>query len=159
MQWLITDGLQFNLGAAWLDTEIKKWDAVDPDASSWPNTVTRDVSGAELPQAPELSYNALLSYQWHMGDNLLMEIAGDVSFTDDTTGGVRPEEATEDYTLFNARLAVGADDGQWRAMLWARNLTDEDYYPSAYTGGNGPYVRSWGMPRTYGVTLSYNFGQ
>tara|TARA_R110002110_G_scaffold406421_1_gene626574 strand:- start:430999 stop:432738 length:1740 start_codon:yes stop_codon:yes gene_type:complete len=159
MQWLITDGLQFNLGVAWLDTEITEWDAVDPDASVWPDTVTRDVSGAELPQAPELQYNAMLSYEWNVGDNLLMQVAGDVNFTDDTSGGVRPEEATEDYTLVNARLALGADDGQWRAMLWARNLTDEDYYPSAYTGGNGPYVRSYGMPRTYGVTLSYYFGQ
>jgi iron complex outermembrane recepter protein len=159
MQWLITDGLQFNLGASWLDTEIKKWEAVDPDASAWPVTVTRDVSGAELPQAPELQFTALLSYTWSLTDNLLMQVAGDVSFTDDTSGGVRQEEATDDYTIANARVALEADDGQWRAMLWARNLTDEDYFPSAYVGGNGPFVRSYGMPRTYGVTLSYNFGQ
>jgi iron complex outermembrane receptor protein len=44
-------------------------------------------------------------------------------------------------------------------MAWVRNLTDEDYYPSAYAGGNGPYVRTWGMPRTYGVTFSYAIGQ
>ena len=44
-------------------------------------------------------------------------------------------------------------------MAWVRNLTDEDYYPSAYTGGNGPYVRTYGMPRTYGVTFSYFIGQ
>jgi iron complex outermembrane receptor protein len=48
-------------------------------------------------------------------------------------------------------------DGQWRAMLWSRNVTDEDYFPSAHTGGNGPYVRRMGMPRTVGVTLDYNF--
>ena len=44
-------------------------------------------------------------------------------------------------------------------MAWVRNLTDEDYYPSAYTGGNGPYVRTYGMPRTYGVTFSYAIGE
>lgn len=159
MQWLITDGLQFNLGVSWLDTEIKEWDAVDPEASSWPVTVTRDVSGAELPQAPKWQYTALLSYQWSVGENLVMDVAGDYSYTDDTSGGVRPEEATDDYGIVNARVALGADDGSWRAMAWARNLTDEDYYPSAYTGGNGPFVRTYGMPRTYGVTLSYFFGQ
>ena len=37
-----------------------------------------------------------------------MEVAGDMIFTDDTSGGVRPEEATEDYTLFK-RTA-----GTWR---------------------------------------------
>jgi iron complex outermembrane receptor protein len=44
-------------------------------------------------------------------------------------------------------------------MGWVKNLSDEDYYPSAYGGGNGPYVRTWGMPRTYGVTVSYFIGQ
>jgi iron complex outermembrane receptor protein len=159
LQWLPSDGLSVNLGIAWLDTEITRWNAVDPDASSWPETVRRDVSGIELAQAPEWSYTALVSYQWPVGNGLLMEVAGDVSFTDDTSGGVEPQNATADYTLFYARLGLGADSGQWRALLWARNLTDEDYYPAAYTGGNGPFVRSYGMPRTYGITLSYNIGQ
>ncbi len=159
MHWLITDGLTFNLGAAYLDTEIKKWDAVDRDASAWPTTVTRDVSGAELSQSPEWQYTALVKYEWSIGNDLTMEIAGDLAFTDDTTGGINPEEATENYTILGARLAIGAADGQWRVMAWGRNLADEDYYPSAYVGGNGPFVRSQGMPRTYGVTLSYFFGQ
>lgn len=42
-------------------------------------------------------------------------------------------------------------------MLWSRNLFDKYYYPAAYTGGNGPFIRSVGMPRTIGVTLSYDF--
>ncbi|QIB64569.1 TonB-dependent receptor [Kineobactrum salinum] len=159
MQWLPSDRLSVNLGVAWLDTEVKKWNAVDPAASAWPVTVRRDVSGIELAQAPEWAYTAMVSYQWPVAQGLMMEVAGDVSFTDDTTGGIDPENSTEDYTLFNARLGLGPDSGQWRALLWARNLTDEDYYPAAYTGGNGPYVRSYGMPRTYGITLSYNTGR
>ncbi|MEM1111705.1 MAG: TonB-dependent receptor [Pseudomonadota bacterium] len=159
MQWLVTDRLQFNLGVAYLDTEITEWDAVDQDASVWPETVTRDVSGAELPQAPELSAQALVSYSWPVGDTLVMEVAGDVNYTDETTGGVRPEEATDSYTLANLRLSLGSQDGKWRALLWSRNVTDEDYFPSAYVGGNGPFVRSYGMPRTYGLTFSYNFAQ
>jgi iron complex outermembrane receptor protein len=43
------------------------------------------------------------------------------------------------------------------AMLWSRNITDEYYYPAAYTGGNGPFVRAAGMPRTYGLQLQYTF--
>ncbi len=156
LQWLPTDGLTFNLGIAWLETEITKWDAVDDQLSEWPNTVYRDVSGAELSQSPEWSYTALLKYEWEVGNNLMMDIAGDVTYTDETTGGINPEEATEDYTILGARLGIGSADGEWRAFLWGKNLADEDYYPSAYTGGNGPFVRVQGMPRTYGVTVSYN---
>lgn len=159
LKWQPLTGLNVSLGVAWLDTEVTQWNAVDPDQSSWPVTVRRDVSGIELAQAPEWSYAGLVSYEWPLANGLIMEVAGDVSFTDDTSGGVSPENATEDYTLFNARLGVGSADGQWRALLWTRNLTDEDYYPAAYTGGNGPFVRSYGMPRTVGVTLNYNLGQ
>ncbi len=159
MQWLPADGLTVNAGVAWLDTEIVKWNAVDREASVWPNTVYYDASGAELAQSPTWSYNGLVKYEWSLSQNLRMDIAGDISYTDETTGGVSPEEATEDYTILGARLGIGAADGSWRAMLWVRNLTDEDYYPSAYRGGQGPYVRVQGMPRTYGLTLSYYFGQ
>ncbi|MEP1470895.1 MAG: TonB-dependent receptor [Halieaceae bacterium] len=159
LNWLPTDGLQVALGVAWLDTEIKKWDAVDRDASAWPNTVFRDVSGNELAQSPEWSFTGLAKYEWPLGDRLVMEVAADFSFTDETTGGINIEEATDDYTIWNARVGISSSDGDWRALLWSRNITDEDYFPSAYVGGNGPYVRSYGMPRTYGVTLSYFFGE
>ena len=102
---------------------------------------------------------ALAKYEWPLGDNLVLDVGGDVVYTDSTTGSIRPEDGTDSYTLFNARVGIGAADGRWRAFLWGKNVTDEDYYPSAYTGGNGPYVRVQGMPRTYGVTLSYAFGQ
>jgi iron complex outermembrane receptor protein len=159
LQWLPMDGLTLNAVAAYLHTEITKWDAVDTELSAWPDTVYFDASGADLPQAPEWSYMALAKYEWPLGDSLVLDVGGDVVYTDSTTGSIRPEDATDSYTLFNARAGIGAADGKWRAFLWGKNITDEDYYPSAYTGGNGPYVRVQGMPRTYGVTLSYAFGQ
>ena len=90
---------------------------------------------------------------------MMMEVAADVSYTDETTGGVLPENATEDYTVANARISIGSAEGNWRTMLWVRNLADEDYYPSAFWAGNGPFGRTMGMPRTYGVTFSYFIGQ
>jgi len=55
------------------------------------------------------------------------------------------------------RVAIASADDTWRATLWSNNLLDEDYYPAAFTGGNGPYVRVMGMPRTYGIRVDYNF--
>ena len=40
---------------------------------------------------------------------------------------------------------------------WSRNLFDKYYFPAAYQGGNGPWVRSVGMPRTVGITAEYKF--
>lgn len=159
LQWLPMDGLTVNAVVAYLHTEITKWDAVDTELSAWPDTVYFDASGADLPQAPEWSYMTLAKYEWPVGDSLMLDVGGDVVYTDSTTGSIRPQDATDSYTLFNARLGIGAADGTWRAFVWGKNITDEDYYPSAYTGGNGPYIRVQGMPRTYGVTLSYAFGR
>ena len=66
------------------------------------------------------------------------------------------EQAVEEYTVFNARMYLGSEDGQWRTTLWSNNVTDEDYFLAAYAG-NGPYARVMAMPRTYGVTLDYRF--
>jgi len=158
LQWLPTDHLTINAGVAYLDTEIKKWYAVDDNLSQWPDTVYYNAAGFQLAQSPEWSYTALARYEWPLGDNLVLDLAADVVYTDETNGSIRVEEYTDDYTLFGARAGIAAADGSWKAMLWGRNITDEDYYPSAYLGGNGPYVRVQGMPRTYGITLSYFFG-
>ena len=158
IQWLPTDGLRLAFGGAWLDTEIDQWQAVDAANSAWlVNTATFDASGSELPQAPSLSYTALIGYDTNITENLILGMALDLSYTDKTTGGVAPERATEDYTVINARLSISDASEKWKTLLWVRNVADEDYYASAFLGGNGPYVRSMGMPRTVGVSLSYSF--
>jgi len=157
MQWLPTEGLSVNLGVAYLDTLVEEWDAIDIDASAWPTVVTRDVSGIELAQSPEWQINGQLKYEWALNESLQMEVGTDFSFTDETSGAANLEDATEDYWLVNAHVALASSDGKWRTMLWGRNLNDEYYYPAAYRGGNGPFVRSAGMPITYGLTVNYNF--
>jgi iron complex outermembrane receptor protein len=160
LTWQLTDGFTVAANGAWLDTEVKKWQAVDTANSSYPNNINYyDASGQELAMAPDFSYTLFARYEFSLGGSLMMDVSADLNHTGSTTGGPRPEDATEDYTVANARIGVGSQDGAWRVMGWVKNLSDEDYYPSAYGGGNGPYVRTWGMPRTYGVTVSYFIGQ
>ena len=157
--WQPVSGLTLAGNAAWLDSEVKEWQAVDRALSSWPNNIVYyDASGQDLAMTPDLSYTLFARYEFAVGNNLTMDVSADLNYTGETTGGPRPEDATEDYTVANARIGVGSVDGDWRVMGWVRNLADEDYYPSAYGGGNGPYVRTWGMPRTVGVTVSYFLG-
>lgn len=156
-QWAPIDGLNMNFSVAWLDTEVKKWRAVDPVASVWPNVVTYDASGTELPQAPKWSYNGSISYQWSIATNLYLRLGADFNHKDKTTGGANLfAYATPDYTVYNARITLGDLADKWSVQIWSHNLTDEFYYPSAYAA-NGPYVRVVGMPRTVGVTFDYRY--
>ena len=118
--------------------------------------VRRDASGIELAQAPELQYNILARYEWNLTESWLVGLMGNLNFKDDTSGGAQTEDATEDYTVINAAISFDNLESGWGIQVWSRNVTDEEYYPAAYTGGNGPFVRSMGLPRTYGITFEYN---
>jgi iron complex outermembrane receptor protein len=158
LRWLPTEGLSIDFGAAWLDTEVKEWDAVDPNSTWTPDgsgLMYVDASGIDLAMSPEWQFNSTVSYEWNIGDALLMGIAADASYKDDTSARLS-EQAVEEYTVFNARMYLGGEDAKWRATLWSNNVTDEDYFLAAYAG-NGPYARIMAMPRTYGVTLDYRF--
>ncbi|MFT5046563.1 MAG: iron complex outermembrane receptor protein [Porticoccaceae bacterium] len=157
LKWAVNDRLRLDFAVALLDTEIDEFMAVDGDLSSFPNIVLRDASGIELAQSPELSWSARADYSWPLASGLMMNVGADASYTGETSGGAQIEDATDSYTIANARVGISAEDDKWRATFWGRNISDEYYYPAAYTGGNGPYIRANGMPSTYGVTFDYNF--
>ena len=146
LQWLIANGLSMTLGVAYLDTEIKRFRATSRN-SVFPNRITFDASGLDLAQSPEWQLSANIEYSWVLNNGWEMFVASDVNYKDSTTGGVDSANATDSYTVANLRLGLGSVDSQWRAILWSRNVTDEYYYPAAYQGGNGPFVRSVGMPK------------
>jgi len=158
IQWIPADGWDVHFGIALLNTEIKEWQAVDGAQSAWPNVVTFDASGLELAMSPDIQYSTLISKAWNVAGDKIFDASVDYSYTDSTTGGSQPTDATESYGVANARVGFGTNDGKWRVLLWGRNITDEYYYPAAYNGGNGPMIRVNGMPRTWGITLDYKFG-
>ncbi len=156
MQWVPAEGWYVNFGASYLKSKIIEWFATSP-TSSWPVVETVDVSGMELAMTPRWQLNGGIEYEWDISSNLVMKLGADANFKDSTTGGIQPEGATEAYVVVNARAMISNPDANWSLMIWSKNLFDEYYYPSAFTGGNGPFVRSVGMPRTVGITLSYDF--
>jgi iron complex outermembrane receptor protein len=156
MAWRATDALTIDLGLSVLDTKVKEWLQVSRD-SAYPNVVLRDASGLELANAPDFSGNLDVSYRIPLGG---LELVPSVSvvYRGETSGDLALENARESYTLADLRIALQpSEEGKWRGMFWVRNLSDEDYYVSAQTGGNFTWTRSNGMPRTYGVSIDYKF--
>ncbi len=156
MQWVPAEGWYVNFGAAYLNSEILEWEATSND-SVWPTVLTFDASGIDLAMTPEWQLNAGIEYEWDISSTMMMKISADVNYKDSTTGGAQPSDATAAYTVANLRVILSGTEDNWSLMVWSRNLFDEYYYPAAYRGGNGPFIRSVGMPRTFGATLSYDF--
>lgn len=62
------------------------------------------------------------------------------------------------YALLNARLGFRSAKG-FSVFVWSRNLANTDYFEQLLpaSGDAGHYAGVLGDPRTYGITLRYNF--
>lgn len=177
LRWAITEGLRWDFGFAYLDTDIDEWDPacpagllgapVDlpagcPRESSYGDVIFYDASGSGLNNAPELQLNSTLSYTFGLGEGFAGTLAADVSYKDDNIGSINAPDGNSadvpfsgylpDYTLLNARFMIESMNSSWSIMVWGRNITDEYYWHST-SSSNSTATRINGMPRTYGVTL------
>jgi outer membrane receptor protein involved in Fe transport len=172
LQWVPIQGLTIAGGISYLDTEI----------SSFEGTSQRlqftNFEGSELPFSSRIQASGTAKYEWSVGDNLMANIALDVSYTDDSNADFESSEPTyntepdgsgeelpyvfdenfriDGYTLVSARIGIADADGKWATYLWARNLTDELYVTNVVQQSDS-VARYVGMPRTYGITLDYSF--
>jgi len=124
-----------------------------------PNPTALDVNGRAPAQSPEYQYN--LGFDVTFADGFIfktnVEGKGSYYFSN------RHNEKADAYALFNSSLEY--TNGSWSAVVWVRNIGDKEYYTRGFGSfGNNPAndytterYTQLGMPRTAGVTLSYDF--
>lgn len=141
--WLATEHLQFSGNLALLDTEAQ--DLVING---------NDLSGTELRQAPEISYNIMADYNlptgvgnfdFHLEFSHVDEQLNDYLFT---------ATVIDEQDLLDARIGWTSNSGAWQVSLWGKNLTSEAYFAHTYVIGPG-VIGVWGPPKTYGVTATW----
>lgn len=110
----------------------------------------------ELKNAPDYKANiaAVYTHPFASGD---LSFSGDISFEDDSFNLVAnsPASAFSDIpTLVNGRIAYSPNDSFWNVALWAKNITDEEYWRAGTGTGVAVYASE---PATYGVDIGFNF--
>lgn len=143
--WRPTERLDLRAGLGWLDTEVTK------------SIVDGVTTGSELPNSPELTFNALARYRWPISGNLQAEVLFAANYTDDVTYDIvrnPPEAEEEGFWLADARVGIGAADDRWNVSAWVKNLADERYRTQVLFSSVG-FGESWGAPRTYGVSVTF----
>ena len=61
------------------------------------------------------------------------------------------------YGLLNLRLTAVVPETETSVSLWTRNVLNEEFLSAGFS--LGAYVtRYYGMPRTFGVTITQSFG-
>jgi iron complex outermembrane recepter protein len=157
------EGLTLSASATYLDSEVKSSFSETADGSAVYNAsgYTGDFEGSPLPFTPELTGNFDAQYEWTLG-NYMTFIGGNVLYQDsqNTTFENSVLQADEfeidSFTTLDLRAGLGSPDGQWKVMLFGRNVTDEVYTTSITTYLDTRF-RFTGRPATYGVSLDMKF--
>lgn len=158
LDMLLTRGLTFKLGYGYLDTEI------GADTITNPIGITYELV-PEMPNVPGHSYTVGLNYQLPVkngvwGFNASYDWQDDIKYTGYVADDSVPIEAFGllDGAITWSDITLGKVPGSFRAMLWGKNLLDEEYALRS-TGAFQPFdavvVTNFGDPRTYGLTLTY----
>lgn len=146
-----TDALSLRLNAGYLDAEYKDFEFVNASG-------LQDLSNLEIRRAPELTASANATYEWSLNNGRVWALLGwhhigshEVDFAN------KPEVGNDSQDLINASLNYQFSNVQ--VSLFGHNLTDEDGYGIGFdVAGLWTYAATR-APRTYGLEVSYSFGE
>lgn len=155
---LLSENLTVKFNAAFVDGEFVKF----PTANTTFSNDIIDVGGNSLPNSPEFQSDLTLEYQMQLNDSwsALLRVQGVYAserYFNEFEEDISHQDST---TKLNANLLLTSEDGQWSLNVWGRNLTDE--YSAAHVNVSSSAIghATFGgltPPRTYGVTLGFNF--
>lgn len=149
INWQASERLRVDAGLGLLDARFNRY--VNADGI--------DLHDRKQAHAPD--YQAALGARYAFTESVYARL--DVEARDGFHFSDRHAARADAYELLHLRL--GYARAQWEVALWGRNLTDEDYAQRGFGEfGNDPRkgyavepYYSFGEPRTFGVSASYQF--
>ena len=128
-----------------------------PDGCTVPNTdyaaFDDNCKPADPKRSPKSTFTLGTTVTVPMG-NLVLTPTASVRYIGKNVTGTRNLGANPDsVTIVNAGVSLGAADDRWSLNVECKNCTDETYVTSSL------FVDYYNMPRTYGATLRWNFGE
>jgi len=155
MTWLPTDAWKLSFAGTWLDP---KYD-VFPNFV-FPDGLVQDLSGTTVPGVHEFSMNISGVYNFDIGASTSGFVRVGYIYEDEIPiiENVPGNIASREVSTVNASIGLQWDNG-FEAMLWGRNLTNDEYLLSAFpaVAQAGSFSGYPNEPRTYGLTLRKHF--
>jgi iron complex outermembrane receptor protein len=146
-QALVAEGLEVFGALGTTDSEIKR-------SSLFPGFV-----GNKTPKTTDWTLNAGFQYRFPIQDDLNGLLRVDYEHRGNKYWHVDNLAVQGSLDLVDARAGVEGDN--WGVYVWAKNLTDEDYYTDynqvAFSGLGFYDIGFRAQPRTYGVEGKVNF--
>ncbi len=161
MTAIINDNLTVDSSVSLVRAEYDEFESAPCATPDSPGCVdgAQDLGGARLDNAPEISANIGAEYRSSLDEARLNWFARVDAFYQSSANldVAQPPAADQGgYSLYSARLGLEPFDGQWKATLWGKNLGDKEYAATGSVDELG-VTRRPGKPRTYGLTVDWNF--
>jgi len=129
---------------------------------------TGDLSGEQPAGINEVSLSTSATFKYDFGNGIDAYLRGDYQFEDNVQVVDGIAGIFRSTNIFNGAIGFNHDSGLG-VRFWARNITDDRSFTSAFPGvlqndaiNGGPGLGTVNVypnePRTYGVSLRYNFG-
>lgn len=157
---LATDSLRVTAGVGYTDSKYDKF----PGVTNRKTGMLFDASGNRLALGPKWTANVVLQHQLAIAGGILTSRL-DVQFVDERysrfTVANFPEELIPSQSLVHARISYRPSSAKWGVAAWVKNAADDDTivqtnYGAGGLGGRGHLAR-YQQPRTYGMTVDYQF--
>jgi iron complex outermembrane receptor protein len=156
-----TDALQIDASLAYLQNEFDSINDPPPFGPVVPTAVATIHS--KLPFTPEWQMHVGASYDFQLGNDLVLTPRFDLSYTDSQffdAANSKEIAQLDSVTLLNGSLALADTEAGWRISFNGSNLTDE-MYPvagtSSLTTASGYAEIINARPRTFSITASKTF--
>jgi iron complex outermembrane receptor protein len=156
---ILAKGLQFRASGSVMSAKI-----ASDEITNYRNFMTGAIAltvnnrGNILPDTPERTFNAALSYATRVSGDL--EANARVAYRYSSRIYFDTENKISDTgnkNFVDLRLGLENKRVGWTAALFMNNATDERTFTNyAYSGGAGNYLPN--QPQTYGIELGYKFG-
>ena len=165
LRWRPVPGLAIDASAAYLDSKFTKFFSKNPlnaalfgpGGAALPD---EDLSGNATRMSPKWTLNFNPTYTADLSSGASVVFASNVSYRSKQyhTEFNDDRMAADGYVMVDANVKYRHSDDRTSINLWVRNLTNELVWAGSYAVATSRTIGGTLMPpRTYGVTLGYEF--
>ncbi|MFN3425280.1 MAG: TonB-dependent receptor [Novosphingobium meiothermophilum] len=164
--WRATPAFTVSASVGYLDSKFTRFSASDPlDARLFaPGAVesqlVKDLSGNRTRMSPKWSLNLNPTYDIDVSNGGTVRLGTNFAFRSKQyhTEFNDDRMAQDDYIQLDANIMYRDPSRKFSANLWVRNLTNELVYAGSFAVSTSRAIGGTLMPpRTYGITLGYDF--
>lgn len=163
--WILTGGLvlqdieyaEFKDGS----TTIAQQEAAGLRARAEGVVPPQDLTGERPNFVSDVTYAGSITYLHPLNNDMMLRFGTSYRYRSDYTTGQDNDKFTENdsYWIWNASIALAAQDNGWSLELWGKNLTNEEVINIGFdtplqTGSLSAFLEA---PRMWGITAMMQF--